>query len=282
VILSSFLRGANVPKITSNGIELYYETCGAGQPLVLISGLGYSSWQWHRMVPFLAEHFQVIIFDNRGVGQSDKPAGPYTAQMLAADTVGLLDALNIEKAIVMGHSMGGFIAQALALDFPQRVKKLILCSTNFGGPHHVPVTAEAMKVLTDVTSDALTRFKNGLVVSTAPGWAEKNPAMVEEWIRWRVANPIEPVHYQAQLAIGLGLLPEAAAFENKLPNISVPTLILFGAHDKVVPPANADLLAKQITGSRIRIFPDAGHFFPIEIPEVASKAVVEFSKGGDV
>ena len=271
-----------MPKITSNGIELYYETCGAGQPLVLISGLGYSSWQWHRMVPFLAEHFQVIIFDNRGVGQSDKPAGPYTAQMLAADTVGLLDALNIEKAIVMGHSMGGFIAQALALDFPQRVKKLILCSTNFGGPHHVPVTAEAMKVLTDVTSDALTRFKNGLVVSTAPGWAEKNPAMVEEWIRWRVANPIEPVHYQAQLAIGLGLLPEAAAFENKLPNISVPTLILFGAHDKVVPPANADLLAKQITGSRIRIFPDAGHFFPIEIPEVASKAVVEFSKGGDV
>ena len=271
-----------MPKVQSNGIELYYETQGAGQPLVLISGLGYSSWQWHRMVPFLAEHFQVIIFDNRGVGQSDKPAGPYTAQMLAADTVGLLDALNIEKAIVMGHSMGGFIAQALALDFPQRVKKLILCSTNFGGPHHVPVTAEAMKVLTDVTSDALTRFKNGLVVSTAPGWAEKNPAMVEEWIRWRVANPIEPVHYQAQLAIGLGLLPEAAAFENKLPNISVPTLILFGAHDKVVPPANADLLAKQITGSRIRIFPDAGHFFPIEIPEVASKAVVEFSKGGDV
>ena len=271
-----------MPKVQSNGIELYYETHGASQPLVLISGLGYSSWQWHRMVPFLAEHFQVIIFDNRGVGQSDKPAGPYTAQMLAADTVGLLDALGIDKATIMGHSMGGFIAQTLALDFPQRVEKLILCSTNFGGPHHVPVTAEAMKVLTDVTSDALTRFKNGLVVSTAPGWAEKNPAMVEEWIRWRIANPIEPVHYQAQLAIGLGLLPEAAAFENKLPNISVPTLILFGAHDKVVPPANADLLAKQITGSQIRIFPDAGHFFPIEIPEVASKAVVEFSQGGDV
>jgi len=271
-----------MPKVQSNGIKLYYETQGDGQPLVLISGLGYSSWQWHRMVPFLTEHFQVIIFDNRGVGQSDKPAGLYTAEMLAADTVGLLDALGIEKAIIMGHSMGGFIAQALVFDFPQRVKKLILCSTNFGGPHHVPVTTDAMKILTDVTSDALTRFKNGLVVSTAPGWAEKNPAMVEEWIRWRVANPIEPVHYQAQLAIGLGLLPEAAAFENKLPNISVPTLILFGVHDKVVPPANADLLAKQITGSQIRIFPDAGHFFPIEIPEVASKAVVEFSKGGGV
>ena len=267
-----------MPKVQSNGIELYYETHGAGEPLVLISGLGYSSWQWHRMVPFLAEHFMVVTFDNRGVGQSDKPAGPYTAQLLAADTVGLLDALGIEKAIVAGHSMGGFIAQALALDFPQRVAKLILCSTNFGGPRHVPVTAEAMKVLTDVTSDALTRFKNGLAVSTAPGWPEQNPEMIEEWIKWRVANPIEPVHYQAQLAIGLGLLPEAAAFENKLPEISVPTLILFGAHDKVVPPANADLLAKQIAGSQTRILPDAGHFFPIEVPEAAAHVIIQFAK----
>ena len=266
-----------MPEVKSNGIELYYEIHGAGQPLVLISGLGYSSWQWHRMVPFLAEHFQVITFDNRGVGRSDKPAGPYTAQMLAADTVGLLDALGIDKAIICGHSMGGFIAQALTLDFPERVSKLILCSTNFGGPHHVPVTPEALKVLTDVTSDALTRLKNGLTVSTAPGWAEKNPEMVQKWIEWRVANPIEPVHYQAQLAIGLGLLPEAATFEQKLPSISVPTLILFGAHDKVVPPANADLLAKQVPGSQTRILPDAGHFFPMEVPEEAAQAIIEFA-----
>ena len=267
-----------MPKIISNGIELYYETHGEGQPLVLISGLGYSSWQWHKMVPFLAEHFRVIVFDNRGVGQSDKPEGPYSVQSLAADTIGLLDALGIDKAIVAGHSMGGFVAQAIALDFPQRVGKLILCSTNFGGPNHVPVTPEAMKVLTDVTSDPLARFKNGLVVSTAPGWAEKNPEMIDEWVKWRIANPIEPVHYQAQLAIGLALIPEAAAFENKLPSISVPTLILFGAHDKVVPPANADLLAKQIPGSQIRILPDAGHFFPIEVPEEAAQVVIQFAK----
>lgn len=267
-----------MPKVQANGIELYYEIRGEGKPLVLISGLGYPLWQWHRMVPYLAEYFKVITFDNRGVGQSDKPSGPYTAQMLAADTVGLLDALGIEKAIIAGHSMGGFIAQAIALDFPKRVDSLILCSTNFGGPHHVPVTPEAMKVLTDVTSDALTRFKNGLGVSTAPGWAEANPEMIEEWVKWRVANPIEPASYQAQLAIGLGLLPEAAAFENKLPNISVPTLILFGAHDKVVPAANADLLAKQLPGSQIRILPDAGHFFPIEVPEAASRVIIEFAK----
>ncbi len=266
-----------MPKAQANGIELYYEIYGAGKPLVLIAGLGYSLWQWHKMIPYLAEHFQVIAFDNRGVGQSDKPAGPYTAQLLAADTVGLLDALNIERAIIMGHSMGGFIAQAMALDFPQRVEKLILCSTNFGGPHHVPVTPEAMKVLTDVNSDALTRFKNGLVVSTAPGWAEKNPATIKEWVEWRVANPIEAAPYQAQLAIGLGLMSEAAAFETQLPRLNVPTLILFGEHDKVVPPENAALLAKQIANSQVVIFPEAGHFFPIEIPEVAARAVAEFS-----
>jgi len=267
-----------MPKAKVNDIELYYEIHGEGTPLVLISGLGYPMWQWHLMVPYLEKHFQVITLDNRGVGQSDKPAGPYVASILAKDTVGLLDALNIDKAIIMGHSMGGFIAQAMALEYPERISKLILASTNFGGSHHVPVTPEAMAVLSDVTSDPLTRFKNGLGVSTAPGWAEKNPEMIQKWVEWRVANPIEPVHYQAQLAIGLALIPEAAAFEGKLPSISVPTLILFGAHDKVVPPANADLLAKQISGSQIRILPDAGHFFPIEVPEEAAQTVVQFAQ----
>ena len=101
---------------------------------------------------------------------------------------------------------------------------------------------------------------------------------VKEWVDWRVANPVEPLPYQAQLAIGLALTSEEAAFENKLSNISVPTLILFGAHDKVVPPENADLLRKQVRGSRIAIIPDAGHFFPIEVPEAASQLIIDFLK----
>ncbi len=266
-----------MPSVSANGIEMYYERHGRGRPLVLISGLGYTLWQWHRMVPYLAEHFQVITFDNRGVGKTDKPAGPYSAQMLAEDTVGLLHALGLGKAVIMGHSMGGFIAQAIALEHPETVEKLILCSTNFGGPHHVPISEQAMKVLSDVSSDPLTRFKNGLVVSTAPGWAENNPEMIQDWIEWRLANPIEPEPYQAQFAIGLSLLPEAAAFENKLSRLEVPTLILFGAEDKVVPPENAALLAGKIADSKTVIFPDAGHFFPIEIPETASQAVIAFA-----
>ncbi len=263
-----------------NGIDLGYETFGAsGEPLVLISGLGYDRWQWHKMVPGLAEHFTVAVFDNRGVGQTDKPAGPYTAQMLAEDTAELIAALGYGRAHVMGHSMGGYIAQALALSHPEKIDKLILASTNFGGPHHIPVTPKAMAVLTDVKSDPVTRFRNGLVVSTAPGYAEKNPAMIEAWLAWRVQNPIDPAAYQAQLAIGLALFAESACFEGKLKQVVAPTLILFGAHDQVVPPGNAELLAHEIPRSTVEILPDAGHFFPIETPDAANAAVVRFVAG---
>ena len=265
-----------MPIVKSNGIELYYEVQGAGEPLVLLAGLGYPGWQWHRMAPLLASHCQVIMPDNRGVGKSAKPPGPYTASMLAADTVGLLDALEIDQAVVMGHSMGGFIAQALALEYPQRVRKLILAATNFGGPHHVPIKPAAMAVLTDTSEDALTRLKNGILVSTAPGFADKHPDIIENWLAWRAANPLAPAGYQAQLAIGLGLLSEEAAFETKLPAITAPTLILFGAHDAVVPPANAELLARQIAHSRVHILPNAGHFFPLETPEEAAEVAIAF------
>jgi len=267
-----------MPKISANGINIRYEVQGEGTPLVLISGLGYPAWQWHRMLPYLARHLRVITFDNRGVGGTDKPAGPYTAGLLAADTAGLLDALGIESGLVMGHSMGGFIAQELALSYPQKVSKLVLSSTNFGGPHHVPVTPEAMLVLSDMTSDPITRFKNGLVVSTAPGFAEAHPEIIQEWLDWRITNPVDLAGYRAQMAIGLALISEAASFENKLPNITVPTLILFGAYDKVVPPSNADLLAARIPNSKVVTLPNAGHWFPMEVPEAASQAIIDFVK----
>lgn len=265
-----------MPVIKANGIDIYYEEQGSGSPLVLIAGLGYTLWEWHQMVPYLADHFRVISFDNRGVGQTDKPAGPYSASLLAADLAGLLKALGIPKATIMGHSMGGFIAQAFALEHASLLDKLILASTNFGGPHHAPITPEAMKVLTDVSSDPLTRFKNGLLVSTAPGFAENQPEMLQAWLDWRLANPLHLAGYQAQMAIGMGLLAEAACFEHKLTQVTAPSLVLFGAHDKVVPPANASLLANQLPNSTIHILENAGHFFPIETPRQAAQAVQQF------
>ncbi len=267
-----------MPKVHTNGIDSYYEIAGAGEPLVLIAGLGYSSWMWHKMVPGLAKHYQVIAFDNRGVGQTDKPEGPYTAQMLADDTAGLLKQLGIARAAILGHSMGGFIAQALALSHPELVTQLILSATNFGGPRQIPVTPEALAVLTDMKSDPVERLKRGILISCAPGFGDAHPEIVQEWLDFRIKNPILLAPYQAQLAIGMTLMSEEAAFEHKLKNITAPTLILFGEHDKVVPPGNAELLAQQIPNSTIRILPNAGHFYPFDATNAAVAAVVEFLK----
>ena len=263
-----------MPELHANGINIHYEINGSGPPLVLIAGLGYSAWMWHRMVPELAEKVQVITFDNRGVGGTDKPAGPYSAEMLAADTAGLLDSLGIEKAFILGHSMGGFVAQALALARPDLIDRLILSATNFGGPNHIPVTPEAMAVLTDMSGDPLERLKRGILVSCTPGFEDAHPELIEEWLAFRVANPIEPEPYQAQMAIGMGLIQEG--FEGKLGSIQAPTLILFGADDKVVPPGNADLLAAEIPNHTITILPDAGHFYPLDATETAVAAILGF------
>ena len=265
-----------MPTIATNGINLYYELHGNGPLLVLIPGLGYDGWMYSRMIPGLAEQFQVISIDNRGSGLSDKPAGPYTAQMLAADVIGLLDELGAAKAHIVGHSMGGFIAQALAIDYPERVDRLVLSATNFGGPHHIPITPPAMAVLTDVSGDPIERLRRGIAISTAPGFAESNAEFVESWLQYRVAHPIDPAGYQAQLAIGLGLLSEAASFEHKLGRVTAPTLLLFGEHDVVVPPGNAELLAAKLPHARVEILPNAGHVFPFETPEAANRAITRF------
>ena len=265
-----------MPTIATNGIHLYYELHGRGPLVVLIPGLGYDGWMYSRMIPGLAEQFQVISIDNRGSGLSDKPAGPYTAQMLAADVIGLLDELGAAKAHIVGHSMGGFIAQALAIDYPERVDRLVLSATNFGGPHHIPITPPAMAVLTDVSGDPIERLRRGIAISTAPGFAESNAEFVESWLQYRVAHPIDPAGYQAQLAIGLGLLSEAASFEHKLGRVTAPTLLLFGEHDVVVPPGNAELLAAKLPHARVEILPNAGHVFPFETPEAANRAITRF------
>lgn len=268
-----------MPKTEVNGINIYYEVHGAGEPLVLIAGLGYDHWMWHKMVPGLAEQLQVVVFDNRGVGQSDKPPGPYNAQMLADDTAGLMQALDIDQAVMLGHSMGGFVAQALVLDRPEMVSKLILSATNFGGPRHIPVTPEALAVLTDTQSEPLVRLRRGIEVSTAPGFAGEHPDIVQEWLDYRLEHPLDPAGYQAQLGVGMALMAEEACFERRLHDVQVPTLILHGQHDKVVPPGNARLLEKRCPDAMVEILRDAGHFFPFEAPDRAVKIILDFVQG---
>ncbi|MCP5094364.1 MAG: alpha/beta fold hydrolase [Chloroflexi bacterium] len=270
-----------MPIATVNEINLEYEISGQGDPLVLIAGLGYDRWMWHRMVPGLAARFQVITFDNRGAGGSDKPAGPYTADLLASDLLALLDELGVEKTAVMGHSMGGFIAQAFVLNYPERVHKLILSATNFGGPRHIPVTQEALAVLMDTTTDPLSRLKNGILISCAEGFEQRHPEVVEAWLAYRAAHPIDPVGYQAQMGIGLSLMSEAAAFAGKLDAVTVPTLLMSGEQDKVVPPGNIGLLQGVMPHAETAVLPNAGHFFPFEVPETAVAEIVTFLTGKD-
>jgi pimeloyl-ACP methyl ester carboxylesterase len=116
-------------KVKIDSIELYYEEHGSGDPLLLIMGLAADSVAWMFQIPAFAERYRTIVFDNRGVGRSDKPPGPYSIHQMANDTAGLLDALGIERAHVVGVSMGGMIAQELALNHPQRVRGLVLACT---------------------------------------------------------------------------------------------------------------------------------------------------------
>lgn len=267
-----------MPHVMANGINIYYEIHGSGDPLLLINPIGYDLWIWHRMVPALAKHFQVVTFDNRGVGQTDKPPGPYTARLLADDSVALLAALNIDQAAVMGYSMGGFVAQELVLSRPELVSQLILSATDCGGPNHIPVTPEAMAILINVDLDPLERAWGGFAVSTAPGFTETNRDLVQSWIDYRATHPVEPEAYQAQLAIGLALraAPIEECFQPRLKEAQVPTLILWGEHDMVEPPGNGELLAKEIPNSTLKILPNAGHLLPLEAPEATVAAMVAF------
>jgi pimeloyl-ACP methyl ester carboxylesterase len=269
-----------MPIIKSNNINLAYDINGTGHPLVFITGVGYGKWFWHKVVPELAKNFQVITFDNRGAGESDKPDGSYTVPMMAADTAGLLDALNVKGAYVMGHSLGGYIAQELTVTRPDLIGKLILASTNFGGTKVIPITPEGMKVLMDRTGDPVELVKRGISIACAPGFAERQPQVVQELLQYRFTNPVPPAQYAAQVAAGAGTMAYADEIvEARMKAIKVSTLILFGEFDRVVPPGNADLMAQKITGAKIKIIPSTGHMFPIEEPTATVEAIKEFCVG---
>jgi pimeloyl-ACP methyl ester carboxylesterase len=266
-----------VSTIQANGIQIAYSLTGSGQPILLISGVGYDAWFWHKIVPALSEHYQVITFDNRGSGESAKPHGPYTVSMLAADTAGLLDSINLKNAIVLGHSLGGFIAQELAITRRDLVSHLILASTNHGGPDVIPITPEALQILTDRNGNPTELVKRGIAIATAPGFAERQPEVMQELLTYRFTNPVPPAQYTAQVMAGAGM----AAFTSediatRMAAITMPTLILFGEHDRVVPPGNATLLAEKLPNAQIAILPEAGHIFPIEQPEATVNTIFKF------
>src|ERR1700751_5876508 len=131
----------------NQGTKVYWDELGQGEPLLLIMGLGYASPLWHRIRPRLAQHFRTIAFDNRGIGQSDVPAGPYSIATMATDAAAVLDSAETATAHVFGVSMGGMIAQEFALRYPSRTRSLILGCTAAGGPHAVQAERRVLEIL---------------------------------------------------------------------------------------------------------------------------------------
>ena len=266
-----------MPKVTSNGIEIYYEVHGSGPTLVLIAGLGYGCWYWSKLTDELKDDFQVVLFDNRGSGQSSQPEGPYTVPMLTADTAGLLDELDLKGSTVLGHSLGGFIAQELVVTRPDLVGKLILASTNHGGLKVIPVTPEALAVMMEREGDPVELVKRGIEIACAPGFMERAPDLVQELVDYRFTKPVPPAQYQAQVAAGAGTAAYTDEIvDQRLSAVKVPTLLLSGEFDRVVPPGNTELMAGKIADSQIVIIPNTGHMFPIEEPPAAAKAIRDF------
>ena len=264
--------------VQANGIEITYEKTGSGPPIVFISGVGYGGWFWHRLVPLLEKHFTVVTFDNRGAGGTTHAPGPYSVELMAADTAGLLDALDLRSMVVFGHSLGGFIAQELAVTRPDLVGRLVLASTNHGGVNVIPITPEAMAVMMDRTGDPQELIRRGISIAAASGFSERQPEMVQALIDYRLTGPVPGPQYNAQVMAGAGMsvLTDAQVAE-RMAALTMPVLVYFGEEDRVVPPGNAGLLAKKIPSARVEILPGTGHIFPIENPQAVAKTVIEFA-----
>ena len=244
-------------------VRIAWERRGRGDPVVLIHGLGYARWGWEPVVDALAEEFAVVLLDNRGIGASEAPPGPYSAAEMAQDVLGVLDEAELDRVHVVGTSLGGMIAQELALAVPDRLGGLVLAGTTPGGSPAFPFPAQTVALLARAASlepeVALRRFvENALAPATVATQVE----LVERIMQHRLATEQAPAAWAAQAAAG-------ASFDifARLSGISSPTLVLHGSEDRVVDPRNADLLAEHIPHARAEIVPGTGHLLFWEAPD---------------
>ena len=254
---------------TASGVRIAWERRGSGAPLLLVHGLGYARWGWEPVADAFAETHEVVLFDNRGIGDSDAPLGPYSVRILAEDAVAVLDAAELERVHVLGTSLGGMVALELAISWPERVDRLVLACTTPGGPHAAPMPAQTVDLMqrapTLPPEVALRRF-----VENALG-PNKDPAVVERILAHRLSTAQPTVAWAAQAAAG-------ATFDawDRLGGITAPTLVLTGDEDAVVDPRNSELLAERIEVARLEVFPGTGHLFFWEEPQRFVQVVTEF------
>ncbi len=243
---------------------MHWDSAGGGPPVLLITGLGLSGGAWWRTVPVLERRFRVITFDSRGVGRSKSSTYAYTTEAMADDAVSVLDAAGVERAHVYGFSLGGMVAQQLALRYPERVRALVLGATHPGGPRAFAPDDEAVAFFRrrpelphEEAAWASVPYNYG------PVCRRRHGGRIAQDIARRLAQSFPTEAYRAQLY--------AAGLHNclgRLERIVAPTLIVHGRHDRIIPVANAELLAERVPAAELRILDDAGHLYPTEEPEV--------------
>jgi len=261
-----------MPKARVNGIELNYVEAGSGDPLLLIMGFGGDHLAWAFQMPVFAQKYRVIAFDNRGTGQSDVPDVPYTARMMAEDAVGLLDHLKIERAHVLGVSMGGMIAQEVALNHPQRVRSLQLHCTMARPDRYMHTLIEGWRtVRRKSTAEEWLRVV-ALWLFSPKTFAER-PEFVETIIQTGLANP-HPFTLTGFLRQGDAVRSHDTLA--RLATLAPPALVSVADDDILVPPRFSRALAAAIPGATLKTIDGAGHCYFWERPDVFNAMCVEF------
>jgi pimeloyl-ACP methyl ester carboxylesterase len=274
-LIRQFLGGLLIlPQAKVKDLNMYYEIHGEGFPLVLILGLSSNVYWWDS--PFLEElsrSFKVIVFDNRGVGRSDDPEVDITIKTMAEDLAGLLDALIIPRAHVLGISMGGMIAQEFVLHWPERVEKLVLCATNCGGSEQKLAANDIYQILWSFGQRVHDR---ALVQESIPLlFSEDFIAENSQWIESKIDDVLKIPTTAGSFSRQLGAIMKFRSFE-RLPTINAPTLVMHGKKDILVPPENGQILADRIPGTKLAVFENSAHILFSQEPQAVTTAIIDF------
>jgi 3-oxoadipate enol-lactonase len=261
-----------MPMIKANNINIYYELHGAGEPIVFISGFATDHLAWRTVQNEFTQHYQVILFDNRGAGQSDTPDMSYSMELFAADTVALIDKLNLKQPHIVGHSMGGMVAQTIAHQYPDKIKSVIIsgsrCKSN-------KLTETLFKFIGNLRRDNVPRER--LLEAWLP-WIFSNeflaqPEVIPVLTAFYLNNPYPQTQlgYDRQLAAVLN-------FDSTpwIQHIKTPTLVIAAEKDLVIPPEQSREIADKIPHAQFTLLPHAGHAMMVEQPELFAKIVQEF------
>ena len=266
-----------MPSVTRDGVTIDYAVDGnpEGPTVLLLEGLGYGRWMWRWLAEALADDYEVLRPDNRGTGDSDAPEGPYTAAEMAADAAAVLDDRDADAAHVCGASMGGMIAQELALA-DDRVASLTLLCTSPGGDDATPTPPDVQEHIFSAPDDADPRERIRYLMEPAvsDGFYEREPELVDRIVDWRLAGDATPTGREAQAAA-------VAAFDasDRLDAVDVPTLILHGTADRVLPAENAELLAELLPHADVDLFDGGPHLFFVEERERVNDRIRTFLGG---